>query len=147
MEGLLQEMEDRESKGTSAFGRQKIVETGVVRNVCSSVSLSALDGRVWTGSSVKSFSGVLGHAPVVAFERGSSLERIRESGFRWSALQSIVVPSSVVCLGEQSFCQCVSLAPVTLESGSQLERIELAGFYLSGVRPIEIPSSVIVLGE
>jgi hypothetical protein len=52
--GLHKETEDRKLK--VPFGRQKIVETGVVRNVCSSISLSASDGRVWIGSSVKSFS-------------------------------------------------------------------------------------------
>jgi hypothetical protein len=66
--GLHQETEDRKSKGKSAFGRQKIVETGLVRKVCSSVWLSASDGRVWFGSSVKSSSGVEGRVSVVAFE-------------------------------------------------------------------------------
>jgi hypothetical protein len=70
----------RQWKVKSDFGRQKIVETGLVRNVCSPVSLSASDGRVWIGSSVKSFSEVEGRVAVVAFERDSSLEGIWDSG-------------------------------------------------------------------
>jgi hypothetical protein len=73
---LGRETEDGKSKGKSAFGRQKIVEAGLVRIVRSSVSLSALDGRVWIGSSVKSFSRVEEWVSVVAFERDSILEGI-----------------------------------------------------------------------
>jgi hypothetical protein len=80
-------------KRESDFGRQKIVETGLARSVCSSASLSASDGRVWIGSSVKSFSEVEGRVSVLVFERGSSLEGIWDSGFRESRLKSIVVPS------------------------------------------------------
>jgi hypothetical protein len=96
--GLQHKTEDRKPKVKGAFWRQKTVETGVVRNVCSPVSLSASDGRVWIGSSVKSFSGVIGRVSVVAFERDSIMEGIWDSGFRGSELQSIVVPSSVVVL-------------------------------------------------
>jgi hypothetical protein len=39
------QMEDRKLKRKSAFERQKIVESGLVRNVGSSVSLPAWDGR------------------------------------------------------------------------------------------------------
>jgi hypothetical protein len=146
-DGLYHETEDRKSKGKSAFERQKIVGTGLVRNVCSSVSLSASDGRVWIGSSVKSFSGVLGRMSVIAFEKGSILEVIWDSGFRESGLQSIVVPSSVVVLSKDSFFDCKSLESVTFESGSRLERIEAFAFYGSGLKSIKIPSSVVVLGE
>jgi hypothetical protein len=140
-------MEDRKSKVKSAFGRQKIVETGIVRNVCSSVSLSASDGRVWIGSSVKSFSGVLGRASVVAFERDSILEGICGNGFHGSELQCFFVPSSVVVLGKESFRGCKSLESLTFESGSRLKRIEKSAFERSGLQSIEIPSSVVVLGK
>jgi hypothetical protein len=148
--GLRQETdeeEDTEPCEGSDFERQKIVETGLVRNVCSPVSLSASGGRVWIGSSVKSFSGVLGRMSVVAFERGSVLEGTWESGFRRSELQSIFGPSSVVDLGKESFCLCKSLESVTFESGSRLERIEEFAFSCSGLKTIEIPSSVAVFGK
>jgi hypothetical protein len=56
------------------------------------------------------------------------LERIEESAFKRSGLKSILIPSSVVVLGKESFCECESLASVTFESGSRLERIEECGF-------------------
>jgi hypothetical protein len=145
--GLRREMEDRKSKVKSAFGRQKIVETGIVRNVCSPVSLSASDGRVWIGSSVKSFSEVLGRVSIVAFERDSFLEGICDSEFRGSELRSIFIPSSVVVLGKESFFLCKSLESVTFESGSRLERIEESAFQESGLKSILIPSSVVVSGK
>jgi hypothetical protein len=140
-------MEEKKSKGKSAFGRQKIVETGLVRNVCSSVWLFPSDGRVWIGSSVKSCSGVLGQVSVVAFERDSILEEILDWGFSESELQSVFVPYSVVVLGKKSFRWCKSLESVTFESGSQLERIEESAFQWSGLKSIEMPSSVVVLGK
>jgi hypothetical protein len=145
--GLHCETKDRESKGKSAFGRQKIVESGIVCNVCSSVSLWASDGRVWIGSSVKSFSGVEGRVSIVAFERDSLLEGIWDSGFRGFELQSIFVPSSVVVLGKESFYRCCLLESVTFESGSRLERIEESAFYESRLKSILIPSSVVILGK
>jgi hypothetical protein len=146
-DGLRQETEDRKSKVKSDFGRQKFVEIGLVRNVCSSVSLSVSARRVWVGSSVKSCSGVFGRMFVVAFEKGSSLEEIWESAFHLSWLRSIVIPSSVVVLGKSSFYESWFLESVTFESGSRLERIEESAFEGSGLRSIEIPSSVVVLGK
>jgi hypothetical protein len=140
--GIHHEMEDRKPKVKSAFGRQKTVETGLVRDVCSLAWLLASDGGVWIGSSVKSFSRVLGRVSGVAFERGSSLEKVWDAGFRGSGLQSIVVPSSVVALGKESFYECKSLESVTFESDSRLERIEGSAFEKSGLLSIEIPFSV-----
>jgi hypothetical protein len=133
--------------GKSAFERQKTVESGLVQNCCLSVSLSVSDGRVWIGSAVKSFSVVVGRVSVVAFERGSRLERIFDSAFRDTGIQSIVIPSSVVDLGKKSFCGCKSLESVIFESGSRLERIEESAFEESGLHSIDIPSSVVVLGK
>jgi hypothetical protein len=145
--GLHQETENRKWKRKSAFGRQKIVETGLIQHFCSSVSLLASDGRVWVSSSVKSYSEVIGRMSVIAFERGSSLEGIWDSGFGESGICSIVIPSSVVLLGKMSFFQCRSLESVTFENGSRLERIEESAFSMSGLPMIVIPSSVIVLGK
>jgi hypothetical protein len=61
--------------------------------------------------------------------------------------RSIVIPSSVVVLGEWSFSWCKSLESVTFESGSRLERIEESAFYCTGLKSIEIPSPVVVLGK
>jgi hypothetical protein len=88
---------------------------------CHAVSLNSAESpAVWIGSSVKSLSGVEGRVSVVAFERGSMVEWIWESGFRGSELQSILF----VVLGNESFCECRSLGSVAFESGSRLERIK-----------------------
>jgi hypothetical protein len=86
------------------------------------------------------------------------LERIEQSAFKESGLKSILIPSSVVVLGQESFYQsvvlgewslgcCQSLESVRFESGSRLERIEEFAFSGSGLKSILIPSSVVVLGN
>jgi hypothetical protein len=61
-------------------------------------------------------------------------------------LKSIVIPSSVVVFGTESFRLCKSLDSVSFESGSRLERIEEMALCGSGLSSIVIPSSVVVLG-
>jgi hypothetical protein len=105
---------------SSAFSRRKIVEGGLVHNACASLSLSVPDGRLWVFSSVKSWSRAMDPVSVVAFERGSTTEVIEESAFGSSGLKSIMIPSSVVVLGNSCFRQCWSLESVTFENGSRL---------------------------
>jgi hypothetical protein len=81
------------------------------------------------------------------FENGSRLERIEEHAFQQSGLKSIEIPSSVVVLGKESFCECKSLEFVTFKNDSQLERIEEYAFCWSGLKSIEIPSYVVALGK
>jgi hypothetical protein len=83
----------------------------------------------------------------VRFESGSRLERIEGSAFSGSRLKSILIPSSVVVLGKESFSQCKSLESVTFERGSRLERIEERAFSVSRLKSILIPSSVVFLGK
>jgi hypothetical protein len=83
----------------------------------------------------------------VTFESGSRLERIEEAAFQWTGLKWILIPSSVVVLGDSSFRFCKSLESVAFESGSRLERIEECAFYDNGLKSILIPSSVVVLGK
>jgi hypothetical protein len=75
------------------------------------------------------------------------LERIEESAFRFSGLASIVIPSCVVVLAEESFFGCKLLGSVTFESGSRLERIHESAFAWTELTSIAIPSSVVVLGK
>jgi hypothetical protein len=60
------------------------------------------------------------------------LERIEESAFSKSGLKSILIPSSVVVLGKESFYSCESLGSVTFENGSRLERIGQSAFFGTG---------------
>jgi hypothetical protein len=50
-------------------------------------------------------------------------------------LKSIVIPSSVVVFGKESFTWCRSLESVTCESGSRLERINKSIFKGFRVHP------------
>jgi hypothetical protein len=83
----------------------------------------------------------------VPFESGSRLERIEESAFSVSGLKSILIPSSVVILGEKSFWSCESLESVTFESGSRAERIEEDAFSRNGLKSILIPGSVTFIDD
>jgi hypothetical protein len=65
----------------------------------------------------------------------------------FASCRSIMIPSSVVVLGKESFYECKSLGSVTFEGGSRLERIEESAFRESGLKSIEIPSSVVILGK
>jgi hypothetical protein len=78
----------------------------------------------------------------VAFENGSRLERIEESAFQGSGLKSILIPSSVVVLGKESFWGCNCLEFLTFKSGSRLERIEESTFRGSRLKSIVVPGSV-----
>jgi hypothetical protein len=64
----------------------------------------------------------------VTFGSDSRLERIEESAFSGSGSKSILIPSSVVVLGERSFRECASLESVTFGSGSQLEQVKEYAF-------------------
>jgi hypothetical protein len=102
----------------SSHFRRKVVEDGFTKDVCSSVTVSSVKGRLWLGSSLQLWSERRGAVSVVSFEKGSTLERIDDSCFRWSGLRSIVIPSSVVVVGKLSFTECKSLESVTFENGS-----------------------------
>jgi hypothetical protein len=80
--------------------------------------------------------------------RESFLENICGSKvYRYfGSCRSIVIPFSVVVLGNSSFYECKSLESVTFENGSRLERIEESAFHRSGLQSILIPSYVVVLG-
>jgi hypothetical protein len=65
----------------------------------------------------------------------------------FGSCNSVVIPLSVVVLGESSFHGCHSLESVFFEPESRLERIGAYAFSGSGLKSIVIPSSVVVLGE
>jgi hypothetical protein len=142
---------DREAVGkrtgvSSAFGRQTIVESGVVRKICAQPSVSAPNGRLWVFSSIRSCPRFLDRLSDVVFESGSTAEVIGDSAFADSGLKSIVIPSSVGALGKGSFCHCQSLESVIFEIGSRLEQINGFAFSWTLLGSIVIPWSVVVLG-
>ena len=42
---------------------------------------------------------------------------IRESAFYWSSIKTIVLPSSIVNIGEYAFCGCVNITSINLPEG------------------------------
>jgi hypothetical protein len=65
----------------------------------------------------------------------------------FGSAHAIMIPSSVVVLGDWCFFACKSLECVNFQSDSRLERIDEWAFRESGLRSIVIPSSVVVLGR
>jgi hypothetical protein len=66
--------------------------------------------------------------------------------FCGTELKSIVIPSSVVVLGQASFWGCKALKVVIFEKGCRLERIGEMVFAWSGIESIAVPSTVVELG-
>ena len=60
----------------------------------------------------------------VIFSAESKLEEIGEGSFQESSLAEIVIPKSVVTIGEKAFAECDMLEKVTIQEGSALEKIE-----------------------
>jgi hypothetical protein len=110
-------------------------------------SVAFIDGSAFTGPSLNS----------VSVSPDSTHFRVRECFLEdcdgstvylcFGSFCSVVIPSSVVVMGKQSFYRFESLESVTFESGSRLEQSEESAFRRSGLRSISIPSSVVVLGK
>jgi hypothetical protein len=86
----------------------------------------------------------------VTFESCSRIKQIDEKAFSGDAntsnqLKSIVIPSSVVVLGKESFYWCECLESVTFEIGSRLERIDESAFSESKLKSITIPPGVALI--
>jgi hypothetical protein len=141
--------EDGEGE-SSDFSRRRFVESGVVEHNHSSVWTAGRGGRVWAVSflercliseTVYSLTSVF----EVTFERGFHLNSLAESAFHGSLLKSIVIPSSVVVLGRDSFHQCRGLECVIFECRSRLERIGDFAFFESGlVDPQELTDLLLI---
>jgi hypothetical protein len=130
---------------------EQIEELAFARSGLKSIEIppriTFLDGSVFAGVSLTSLS--------IAPENRKF--RVRESfleDFEGSTIhryfgssRSIVLPSSVVVLGESSFRECNSIESVFLENGSRLRRIEESAFSGTGLGMIVIPCSVHDLGE
>ena len=78
----------------------------------------------------------------MTFVAGSKLEKIGNGCFRCSALETIVVPSEVVELGAEAFCQCTRLKTLMFPEKCMLAHIGRECFSLSGLRSISLPRMV-----
>lgn len=75
----------------------------------------------------------------VVFE-GSDLQNISDGAFRSSGINSIVLPESVVSIGEYAIAQCKSLSELVLNEG--LESIAIYAFYQSTMSKAVLPSTL-----
>lgn len=80
------------------------------------------------------------------FRDGSNLKRIGNSGFRGTMLASVLLPRSIVELGDYCFCQCSALADLRFERGSIIKKIGSIAFYGCNIRIVQIPKSVEEIG-
>jgi hypothetical protein len=78
----------------------------------------------------------------VEFENDSRLADIGQSAFSEAGSKSIVIPSSLVHLGQLSFWNCKSLNTVVYGNDCSLERIEESTFRGTGLKSIKIPPRV-----
>ena len=73
-------------------------------------------------------------------------EGVEAVGDRWFAgttVERVLIPTSVVSLGTDAFCQCRCLREVVFAEDSRLEVIWAGCFRESRLERIEIPASVI----
>jgi hypothetical protein len=82
----------------------------------------------------------------VAFEAGSSLQRIDEKCFCLCPMESICIPRLITVLRPVCFLRS-GLTKVTFEPGSQLTRIERKCFARCALKSIEIPAAIESIGE
>jgi hypothetical protein len=67
--------------------------------------------------------------------------------FKFSAIESVNIPSTVTEIGDCAFCGTGNLTSVSFSPGSSLDSIEEDAFYASSLTSITIPSSVTFIGN
>jgi hypothetical protein len=77
----------------------------------------------------------------------SELTTIGPSAFRSTALQSVVIPNSVVTISEYAFTDCKALTSVTISISSNLINIEEGAFSGSGIISFYYPEKVNDMSE
>lgn len=75
------------------------------------------------------------------------IERIGNSWFYGSDVESVEIPMSIKYIDANAFCNCQSLERVLFAEDSLLERIGERCFCESGVAEIRIPSNVIIIED
>lgn len=83
----------------------------------------------------------------IEFDEDSKIQKFGKNAFYQSAIQKIVIPSSVKIIGNSAFYDCKDLKIVDFSNDSQLEIIESEAFSSSGVEKIIIPSTTKIINE
>lgn len=83
----------------------------------------------------------------VTFAEGSMLEKICESSFDGSGLESIEFPVGVNEIGDHAFSLCKNLKTASFPKNSRLERIGASCFYGTGLQTFVFPSEVWDIGS
>ena len=84
---------------------------------------------------------------IVIFGASSKLERICDSAFCETSIESLSIPDSVVELGKGCFYDCMSLRIVIFGALSKLERICSEAFGNTSIESLSLPDSVVELGK
>ncbi len=100
-----------------------------------------------------SVTGYMGPDDVVipaSYNPGSGdkqVTRIESDVFRNNlAIESVVIPDSIITIGTDSFSGCTNLNSVTISANSKLETLEQGAFYATGLTSINFPKSVKTIG-
>ncbi len=82
----------------------------------------------------------------IEFDNNCLCESIGENAFAGCRLNKIIIPDSVISIGEYAFYECTALTAVNFTENSQLETIGDYAFYCcSALKEITIPTGVTVI--
>lgn len=76
-----------------------------------------------------------------------TITKIDEGAFVGAIMKEIVIPNTVLEIGNGAFHKLKRLEKVTFEKGSQLEKIGVGAFMGTGIKNIEIPDNVRHIGR
>ena len=83
----------------------------------------------------------------ITFSEGGLLTEIGQYALSMSEISSVVIPASVVTIGDYAFSRCTKLTSVTFAADGALEIINSGVFQYTGVNSVVIPANVTRIGN
>lgn len=83
----------------------------------------------------------------ITFSEGGLLTEIGQYALSMSGISSVVIPASVVTIGDYAFSRCTKLTSVTFAADGALEIINSGVFQYTGVNSVVIPANVTRIGN
>ena len=83
----------------------------------------------------------------ITFSEGGLLTEIGQYALSMSGISSVVIPASVVTIGNYAFSRCTKLTSVTFAADGALEIINSGVFQYTGVNSVVIPANVTRIGN